>query len=262
MKRYLILIAIVFAFVGIITVRSMESPTSPQNNTLRVGLQSGYPPFEFVNNEGRIVGFDVDLAHAIADKMNKALVIVDMEFQDEIISLQEGRIDLIISGMNITPERIKEMLMVPYYGNTQNSLSLLFWNTIPEGIHSLSDIEKLPNKTVSVSIGTISEAYILRHLNIPIHTFQGSLAPLMDVKNGHSIANLVETDTGEILAKQHPEVKILSIPIPDELAILGFGIGVKKENVNLFDQVYKIITELKTSGELKALQVKWFQGKE
>lgn len=262
MNKYVVLILLAAAFVGVIALRSKESEASSPEKTLKVGLQSGYPPFEFVDKEGHIVGFDVDLAHLIAKKMDKSLVIIDMEFEAEILSLKQGHIDLIISGMNITPERLKEILMVPYYGNTQKTLSLLFWNEVPSGVNSLEDLEKLPNNTLSVATGTVSESYLSHYPKLPVHTFQGSLAPLMDIKYGKSVANLVETDVAEHLAKEHPEVKIVNIPIPDAYTILGFGIGIKKDNKQLFDTVNAIIHDLKTSGELKALEVKWFQGVE
>ena len=88
----------------------------------------------------KLVGFDVDVAELIAEKLGKTLVIKDMEFEGEILSLKQGKIDLILSGMDITPSRLKEILMVPYHGEATISLSLIFWNEIPEGVNSLEDI--------------------------------------------------------------------------------------------------------------------------
>ena len=84
----------------------------------------------------------------------------------------------------------------------------------------------------------------------------------MDVKYCKSAANLVEKDTAEYLMKQHPEIKILNVPLDNEEAILGFGIGIKKENQKLFSQIQQIVQELKQSGELKQLEDKWFKGGE
>ena len=61
---------------------------------------------------------------------------------------------------------------------------------------------------------------------------------------------------------QHPEIKILNVPLPEEETIMGFGIGIKKENQELFQQIQTIIQELKTSGKLKQLEDKWFKGDE
>lgn len=260
-KKYIIAIFTV-AILGIIFVKHFQANEKPSQETLIIGLQSGYPPFEFMDTTGKIVGFDVEIAEIIAEKLHKTLVIKDMEFEGEILSLKQGKIDLIISGMNITPSRIKEILMVPYHGEEATSLSLIFWNVIPSGINSIEDIALLPNPTISVESGAIPEMYMNRYANIKAKSFQGALGPLMDVKYGKSVANLVEPDVAEFLKKQHPEIKILNVPLPKEEIIMGFGIGIKKENQEFFQQIQTIIQDLKTSGRLKQLEDKWFKGEE
>lgn len=250
------LIAIMF---GIIIMKNFQTDEKSSTETLIVGLQSGYPPFELMNTSGEIVGFDVDIAKILAEKLQKTIVIKDMEFEAQILSLKQGKIDLIISGMNITPDRLKEILLVPYHGDDTDHLSLIFWNEIPKGVSTIEDIALLPNPAISVQSGAVSETYMDHHPNIPVKSFQGALGPLMDVKYGKSAANLVESDVAEYLKSQHPEIKILNVPIPKEEAILGFGIGIKKENQPLFQQIQSIIQELKASGELKKLEDRWFK---
>ena len=258
-KKYFICIGCCLALVAWLGFKPFQSNEQTED-TLIIGLQSGYPPFEFMDTEGNIIGFDVDLAQSIANKLGKKLVIKDMEFEGEILSLKQGKIDLILSGMNITPSRLKEILMVPYHGEASSSFSLIFWNQIPAAIHSLQDLANIPGAMVSVEVGTIPEEFLSRHPEITSKSFQGALAPLMDVKYGKSLANLVETDVAEYLKTQHPEIQILTVPLPPEEIILGFGIGVKKENQELFQQVDQIIHELKSSGELQKLEEQWFKG--
>lgn len=260
-KKYIIAIFAV-AILGIIFVRHFQTTEKPSHETLIIGLQSGYPPFEFMDSKGKIVGFDVEIAEIIAEKLQKTLVIKDMEFEGEILSLKQGKIDLIISGMNITPSRLKEILMVSYHGEKDTSLSLIFWNDIPPGVNTIEDIALLPNPTVSVESGTIAETYMNRYANINAKSFQGALDPLMDVKYGKSVASLVEPAVAEYLKQQHPEIKILNVPLPKEETLMGFGIGIKKENKELFQQIQTIILGLKASGELKQLEDKWFKGGE
>lgn len=259
-KKYFISILAISIALGFIVTKPFQSAEKAIPETLVIGLQSGYPPFEFMDTEGKIVGFDVDVASLIAEKLKKTLVIKDMEFEGEILSLKQGKIDLIMSGMNITPSRLKEISMIPYHGEAATSLSLIFWKDIPEGVHSIEDIAKLSNPTISVESGAIPELYLSRYKNIHAKPFQGALGPLMDVKYGKSVANLVEPDVAEYLKQQHAEIKIHSVPLPKEESILGFGIGVKKENQEFFQQVQQIIQELKESGELKQLEDKWFKG--
>jgi arginine transport system substrate-binding protein len=261
-KNYKFLFLIISVFFGFFAFKTLQNKESDHNSTLVIGLQSGYPPFEFIDPSGNIVGFDLDVAALIAQKLNKQLVVKDMEFDGEILSLKQGKIDLIVSGMNITPSRLKEIAMVPYHGEAATSLSLIFWNKIPKEVHSIDDIAYLSNPTISVESGTIPETYMERYQTIQAKSFHGALAPLMDVKYGKSTANLVEPDVATYLKKQHPEIKILDVPLEKDEEILGFGIGVKKENTALVKQIQQIIQELKASGELKKLESKWFKGEE
>lgn len=261
-RKYIIAILAIALLLGSVVTKIFQTATTSSQETLVVGLQSGYPPFEFMDAKGKIIGFDVDVACQIADALGKTLVIKDMEFEGVILSLKQGKIDLILSGMDITPSRLKEILMVPYHGESTIFLSLIFWNEIPEGVHSLEDIAHLPNPTVSVQSGATSETCLRHYPTIHMKSFQGALSPLMDVKYGKSAANLVEPDVAEYLKKQHPEIKILQVPLSEKETVLGAGIGIKKENQELHNQVQQIIQALKASGELKQLEDKWFKGVE
>lgn len=262
LEKYLIALVSATVVLGIIAITAFQTDEKPSHETLVVGLQSEYPPFEFMDANGTIMGFDIDVAGRIAEKLGKTLVIRNMEFEGQVLSLKQGKIDLNMSGMEITHSRLKEILMVPYHGEAVTTLSLIFWNEIPEGVHSIEDIAMLPNPTVSVESGAIPEIYMSRYNEIHTKPLQGALAPLMDVKYGKSVANLVAPDVAEYLKKKHPEIQILDVPLSKEDATLGFGIGIKKENQELFLSVQHIIEELKTSGELKQLEDKWFKGVE
>ena len=183
-----------FFAIGIGAFAPMHAGETTKSETLTIGLQSGYPPFEYLNEKGKVVGFDVDLAEVIAQKLGKKLVIKDLDFDSEILSLKQGKIDLILSGMNITPSRQKEIAMVPYHGEAVQSMSLVFWGKIPSEVHALEDIKKLPNGVIAVETGSIAEAYLQQISSLKTKSFEGALAPLMDVKLGKSTADLVEPD--------------------------------------------------------------------
>jgi len=257
-KKYLIVFMAVLALMSITCMNSFQTARTGDPETLTIGLQSGYPPFEYKDQSGKIVGFDIDVAEQIGVHLKKKIVIKDMEFDGEILSLKQGKIDLIISGMNITPSRKKELLMVPYHGDSSTAFCLIFWEKIPEGIESLEDLEKLSNPTVCVGTGTTAEAYLNQYPKIGSKSFEGSLSCLMDVKYGKSSATLVEADVAEYLQKQHKEVKLLPVPLVKGESLAGFGIGINKNNPILFQKISETIQEMKTTGAMKSLEDKWF----
>ena len=83
-KKYSIAI-IAVAILVVIFVKHFQANEKPSQETLTIGVQSGYPPFEFMDTTGKIVGFDVEIAEIIAEKLQKTLVIKDMEFEGEIL---------------------------------------------------------------------------------------------------------------------------------------------------------------------------------
>src|SRR5262249_40958029 len=91
-KKYLVFAVVAFIALGIGIVNFKHAQPPEKNKSLVVGLQSGYPPFEFMDSKGQIIGFDVDVAKVIADKLDRQLVIKDMEFEGEILSLKQGKI--------------------------------------------------------------------------------------------------------------------------------------------------------------------------
>lgn len=258
--KFFIAVAAVIALIGFVALKPSQKSEEISDNTLVVGLNSGYLPFEFMDPQGHLAGFDIDIAGRIAEKIGKTLVLKDMDFDGEILSLKQGKIDLIISGLNITPSRLKEIDMIPYHGEDLTSLSLIFWENLPSEIHTTEDLKKLPHFIVSVQSGSVPENYLSGHPEIQVKSLQGALEPLMDVKYGKSTAHLVEPDVAEYLQKQHPEIKIVNIPLSKTDQVLGFGIGIQKGNHELFQEVEQAIHELKSSGELKQLEDKWFKG--
>ena len=89
------------------------------NGTLTVAISATFPPYEYYNN-AQITGIDIDLAKIIAQRLNKQLIIEDMEFDAIINAVQSGKADLGIAGMTITPERLRNVdFSIPYAQSKQ-----------------------------------------------------------------------------------------------------------------------------------------------
>lgn len=261
LKKHWLAACGICVFLWALSMLEILQKEIPGKNTLTIGLQNGYPPFEFVNPQGEVVGFDVDVAEQIAKHLNKTLVVKEMGFEGLILSLQQEKIDLIMSGMNITPSRLKEIAMVPYHGAAATSLSLVFWENIPEGISTLEEIGALQSPVISVGAGEFPETYLARFPQIQAKAFDGTLNALMDVKFGKSLAVLVEPDVAEYLKNKYSEIKVITVPLAADDQVMGFGIGIKKGNDELFQQVEQSITDIKNSGTMQSLENKWFKEK-
>lgn len=87
--------------------------------TIRFATEASYPPFESMDANNQIVGFDVDLAQALCKEIDATCTFSNQAFDSLIPSLKFRRVDAVMAGMDITPEREKQVLFTtPYYDNS------------------------------------------------------------------------------------------------------------------------------------------------
>lgn len=228
------------------------------DDTLVVGMMSGWPPFMSINKQGQFEGFDVDVAQAVAQKLGKKLEIIDAgSLAPLFISLDQGRIDFILSGLDITEKRLSQMAMVQYTGEKVDRLSLIFWKQIPAGVTSIEDLRSLENATVCYEPGSSIDGYIKQLDFINQKPIAQRVDMVMDIKYGKSIAAMLEPKVAALLARTNPEIKIMPVPLPAEYQLYGMGIAIKKENNDLTQQVATIIAKLKQDDVLKNLEQRW-----
>jgi len=228
---------------------------------LVVGLNSGFPPYEVLNSQGQFEGFDIDVANQIAIKMGKKLVIKDMAFDALIMSLKQEKIDLIISGVSISPHKLQEIDMVHYQGDATKTIGLYFWEKIPAGVSNITDLKHLENKNVYTQAGmTVTEDFLVSTGGLDVTCLENIADLVMALKYGKAIAVALDVMIGNALKKQSPELVMLEIALPEKYHSFGYGIGIKKNKHDLKAQVNKIILELKNNKTLTQLEQKWFAG--
>ena len=230
-----------------------------KENLLIIGTNSGFPPYEVIDEKGEIVGFDIDVANAIAKEMGKELVVKDMAFDALVLGLQQEKIDLILAGMSITKSRKKQIAMVHYHGKGLNSFPLVFWKKIPDGVESVYDLKKLDNKVVCTQSGNIQEEFIKQFDFLEIKSLEAISDLIMDIKYGKSIACVLEPFVVDEMKIKFPEIKVLDIPLKGKEQDFGNGIGIKKDNKKLIAQISEIVSKFKQDGTLSSLVNKWFK---
>lgn len=145
-----LLMMIVLAACGSGEDAGPASEDSSEKGTLTMGTSADFPPFESVDPEGEIIGFDIDLAKAIAEELGYEIEIRDMKFDGLIGALQSDRIDFVMSGMSATDERKENVDFSTEYHRSGE----MFLSQQDAGIESIEDLE---GKTLGVQLGTIQE---------------------------------------------------------------------------------------------------------
>lgn len=226
-----------------------------RDDTIIFGTASGYAPFVSVNQQGEYEGFDIDVAHAIANVMHKRIKIQDLGSMATLFeALKTGRIDAIIWGLSITKKRLENVAMVHYQGETTTSYAMLFWQKIPNGITSINDM-----KGMSVCVEphssqeTVLDKYPLIR-KIPIEKVDDSL---LFIKTGKADAAFVEPAIAKKFKSQFPKIIMLDVPLSAEDQVQGIGIAIMPTNTEMIALIQSAVTTLTRQGIIEKLEKKW-----
>lgn len=216
--------------------------------TLQVCSDVPYPPFEYFDGDGNVVGFDIDIAESIAESMDTELEIVQTGFEgiQSGVALDSNTCDIAISGMTITEERAGNMLFSDPY--LDDNLGLLA--ATAADVSSLDDLEGL---AVGVQADTTGATYA-EEQGYEVREYSDSGLLIQGLESGQvdaAIGNISilgyqagESDTSEFIEE---------IDTGEQL-----GIAAQSENTELIEAVNEALAEMESSGELEELEDTWF----
>ena len=214
-----------------------------------MGTEATYPPFEFVDQKTKeIVGFDVDIAKAIADKLGVKLVIKDIAFDGLIPALLTKKIDMIVAAMTITPERQKMVdFSDPYFTAGQVIVVRKADDFRPKSY------EDLVGHKVAVQQGTTADIALSKVKGVELVRFTRFTDAFLELSLGRVDAVVLDSAPAEAYVKFNPTL-IISSPVLSEEK---FGIAVRKEDKDLLEFINGVLKDLKTSPYDKLIG-KWF----
>jgi polar amino acid transport system substrate-binding protein len=222
---------------------------------LRVGIRTDDPPHGFLDNNGHWVGFDVDIARAIASRWGVKLKIMPVDELTRISYLQNGRIDLAIASISKTKKRAQQVdFSETYFFSHQTFL-------VRKG--RVASLQDLVGKTVGADRGSSAvgnwTTWVASHGGSGqphIQLFGDKHAAVAAVKNG-SIAGYAEDY--EILAsfaKSDPSLEVLADP--NGIGLKLDGIAMHHNDSQLMLQVNLALQDLQSSGQYQATYDRWF----
>lgn len=220
-----------------------------------LGLDDSFPPMGFRDENNEIVGFDIDIATAVAEKLGVAFEAQPIAWDSKELELSSGNIDCIWNGLSITPEREESMCMSFPYLNNQ----MIFYVRAGSGIATQED---LAGKVVATQNGSYALELLEGEFADLAATFGGDvlgydeyLTALMDLQNGGCDAVLVDRVVGEYkIAGMGATDIVPSVVLADD----NYGIAFRKEDEALCAKVEEILKEMKADGSLGEISTKWF----
>ena len=246
------------ALLGLASCLMASAASAKEWKALRFGMDASYAPFESVDPSGKIVGFEVDYASALCERMKVTCTFQNQDWDGIIPALLAGKFDVIFSSMNITDERKKKVMFSDMYYATP----IVFAGQAANKSDDVSPAA-LKGKTIGTQSSTIHANFLeafYKDSNIKLYPTQDE--PNLDLASGridYVVGDgLVEADFFE--KKGNGCCRVIS-EIKRVPGIHGPGVGaaMRPEDTDLRDMFNKAIAELDADGTYKKIAAKYFK---
>ena len=213
------------------------------DNVLVMATNAEFPPYEY-HDGGDIVGIDVDVAKAIAEKLGMTLEIEDIAFDSIIPELQSGKAHLGIAGMTVDEDRLKNVDFTDPYTTASQVI-------IVKEDSDITKSDDLAGKYIGVQLGTTGDIYAsdYEEQGATIERYNKGFEAVQAMLQGKIDAVVIDKEPAKVFVSQNEGIKILD----EALTVEEYAIAVKKGNTELLEKVNKALAELKESGELQAI---------
>ncbi|QCR36590.1 arginine ABC transporter substrate-binding protein [Nissabacter sp. SGAir0207] len=226
--------------------------TASAADTIRFAASATYPPFESLDASNQMVGFDIDLANALCKQLQANCTFTNQAFDSLIPALKFKRFDAVISGMDITPERQKQVAFTqPYYANSAIVIA-------QKGkFQTLADLK---GKRVGMENGTTHQKYLQeKHPEITTVAYDSYQNAILDLKNGRLDGVFGDTAVVNEWLKSNPNLAPVGEHVTDAQYFgTGLGIAVRPDNQALLAKLNGALEAIKANGTYKAINDKWF----
>ena len=247
-RLYTVLIGIVSVIILIGCTQAASSKDETEKEVLKMGTSADFKPFEFFDEDGNIVGFDIDLAQLIAQELGYELEIEDMNFDGLIGALQANRVDMVLSGMSATEERAKNVdFSIEYHRSGE-----MFLMNKDADIQSLEDLK---GKIVGVQLGTIQEEgadLLSNEYDFEVKKIDKANVLIQELITGRIDVAYMDKEVAVGYMEEHD---LVGFDDPTT-ASPGMAIAFPKGS-ELKDQVNEVLQQLIEDDTLQELKEKW-----
>ena len=223
-----------------------------QNKELIVGSSATYRPFAYETPSKEIVGYDVDIIKAVAQKAGVQIKIVNTPWTGIFAALNNGDVDLVISGVTINDKRKQSYDFTAPYFEARQLIAVHQASTV-------KSLKELAGKKVGVVTGSTGDDIASREFgktNGDIRRFESTPVVISELVNSGVDAAIGDNGVIAFRVQEHKQLKTVSdANFPKEY----FGIVVKQGNKALLDKLNAGLAAIKADGSYAQIYKKWFQ---
>ncbi|MFB9952633.1 ABC transporter substrate-binding protein [Rhizobium puerariae] len=246
-----------FLAAASVAALSLFAGSANAQEKLVIGTEGAYPPFNNLEANGELTGFDIDIAKALCEEMKVTCTFVTNDWDGIIPALQSKKFDAIVASMSITPERKEQVTFSKKYYNTPPAIAVPKDSPI-----TAATAAGLKGKTIGAQGSTTHSNYAEKHMpDSELKLYPTADEYKLDIANGRIdaviddvvvLSEWVKSDAGKCC-------KILApLPLDPEINGEGAGIAVRKGETALADKFSAAVAAIRANGKYKAINDKYF----
>ena len=255
MKKYLALLlaAIMALSLAACASTAKTEDAASTSGKLTMATEATFPPYEYYDGDA-IVGIDVEVAQAIADKLGMELEVTDIAFDSIIPGVQTGKYDMGMAGMTVTDERKEQV-------NFSDSYATGVQVVIGKDDSAITSVDDLfadgADTVVGTQAGTTGLIYATSDIEDAglgtVKSFGKTTDAVEALKNGQVDCVILDNEPAKALVAANEGLHILDT----EYAVEDYAIAIAKENTDLLEKVNKALSELTAAGTLQSIVDKY-----
>lgn len=229
---------------------AMLAACAQSDDALVVATDAAFPPFEFVDEDTKeIIGFDIDLINAIAEKANLDIRFQNVAWDPLLAGMADCQYDMAISAITILPERAEQFGFSDPYINAGQIVAVAIDND------SIAGPDDLVGATIGAQLGTTGAMEAEAIADSTVKVYDTYELAFLDMMNGQIDAVIADYPTAVAFVNQNADdLKVVGEVFTDE----NYGIAFCKGNDELISQVNDALAELKAEGFIEDLVVEWY----
>ena len=231
-----------------------DSAKSDKKEKLVMATNAEFPPYEYYGDDGEVTGIDVEIAQAIADKLDLKLQVEDMNFDSIITAVQSGKVDVGIAGMTVTEDRLKNVNFTDSYATGVQVV------IVKEG-SDITTVDDLvadgANHSIGVQSGTTGDIYCTDDIEGKklgtVERFNKGADAVQALIAGKIDCVVIDNQPAKEFVAANSGLKILDTEYVTE----DYAIAIKKGNDKLTDKINDALKELKDEGKIQEILDKY-----
>ena len=226
------------------------SAASRDENVLIAGANIGNVPWEFQDTAGELIGFEIDLVNEVAKRLNREIEIINIPFNGLFSAVQSSRIDIAISSITITEQRLTSVSFAQPYYDSDQSLTI-------RSDSNITSVNDLQDEVVAVDTGSTGDIWASENQQQygfkEIRRYEGIAPAALDLQIGRVAGYISDIPAMQYYTKHKPELKVV-----ERIRTGGSYSMMFRKDDELALSVNEIITTLKQEGLVNELHNKWF----